>query len=141
MGETDIQSTVQALNRALPLQARDAISIAVAAGAMPGPAGVALQPSLRSIAVDELRDVERIAARVASLGGTPSFSPESVELPKTWQATVKQLVTMQQEALEALVSAIPADADDVEGEATEHVLEHVVSRKRSVVELLERALR
>ena len=141
MGETDVQATIQALNKALPLQARDAISIAVAAGALPGPAGVALGPSLRSIASDELRDIERVAARVSSLGGTPAASPESVDLPKTWQAAVKQLVTMQQEALEALVSAIPADADDVEGEATEHLLEHVVSRKRNVVELLERALR
>ena len=142
MGEpTDVQSTIKNLNRALPLQARDAVAIGIAAGTLPGPAGVALGPALRAIAVDEMRDVEGLAGRIAALGGTPAAGTPDTDLPKTWQAALKRLVEMQQETLESLVEAIPAGADDVEGEATEHLLEHVVSRKRSVVELLERALR
>jgi hypothetical protein len=48
---------------------------------------------------------------------------------------------MHREALDAVVDAIPAGADDAEGEATEHLLEHIVARKRDVIELLERAQR
>jgi hypothetical protein len=48
---------------------------------------------------------------------------------------------MQREANDAVVAAIPADDDDMEGEATEHLLEHIVARKRDVIELLERAQR
>ena len=142
MGEpTDVKSTITNLNRALPLQARDAVAIGIAAGALPGPAGVALQPALRAIATEEMRDLERLAGRIAALGGTPDAGTRDAGLPKTWQAALKRLVAMEEETLELLVGAIPADADDVEGEATEHLLEHVVSRKRDVVELLERALR
>ena len=39
------------------------------------------------------------------------------------------------------MEAIPAKADDVEGEATEHLLEHMVAHKRDAVEIFERALR
>ena len=145
--QTDPAELAGDLDRALGLLVRDALAAAVAAGTLPGPEGVALHHELRRIAADELRDVERIAARIASLGGTPSVR---VDAPKgagawrpwkTWKAGVKSVVEMQREALDAVVAAIPADDDDAEGEATEHLLEHIVSRKRDAIELLERALR
>jgi bacterioferritin (cytochrome b1) len=142
MGEQiDIPATINGLQAALPLQARDALAASIAAGAMPGPAGVALQATLRETATAELRDVERVAARLATLGATPTIELAPIELPASWDAAAKRLVKMQREALEALVEAIPAKADDPEGEATEHLLEHVIARKRDTIELLERALR
>jgi len=142
MGETtDPKALVADLTRTLPLLARDALAAALAAGALPGAEGVALSEPLRRIAADETRDLERIAARISSLGGAPEVTVESVSLAKSWKAAVNGLAQMQREALEAVVEAIPADADDAEGEATEHLLEHIVSRKRDAIELLERAAR
>lgn len=140
MGElTDTASLSRDLNRALPLLVRDAAAAAMAAGTMPGPEGLALEERLGEIAADELEDVQRVAARIASLGGTPSLTLKKLEPPKKSGAVLEWLTSMQREANDAVVAAIPADADDAEGEATEHLLEHIVARKRDVIELLERA--
>jgi len=139
--KTDAPTLVEDLNRALPLVARDAMAAAMAAGALPGPEGIAIGARLQAVAEDEIRDVERVAARIASLGGSPALALEALEPPKTWRAAVKWLARMQHESIDALVDAIPADADDSEGEATEHLLEHLVARKREVIQILERALR
>lgn len=140
---TDARALAAALNDALLLVQRDAVHLAIAAGTLPGPEGIALSDRLREMAVANLRDVERLAARVTSLGGRPSmgFDAPVGRSPKAWSATVKRLLTDGQATLAALVEAIPADADDPEGEATEHLLEHMVNRKRSELEVLERALR
>ncbi len=142
MGETtDSDALIRALSKVLPLLARDATAAAVAAGTMPGPKGIALASRLRETAASELEDLERLTARIASLGGSPAVTGKKLEPPDTAADMLKWLVTMQREANDAVVSAIPADADDAEGEATEHLLEHIVARKREVIELLERALR
>jgi hypothetical protein len=139
--QTDAAAVIRGLNRALPLQARDAVAAALGAGTIPGPEGIALAEPLRRIAAAELADVSAIAARVATLGGMPAPKVAEVKLPRTWRAAAERLVAWQREALDALVEAIPADADDAEGEATEHLLEHVIARKRDALELLERAVR
>ena len=139
--EIDPAQTARALERCLALHARDALAAAVAAGALPGAEGIALRMPLREIARDEIDEVERLAARIVSLGGKPDVAAEPVALPKTFAPAVRALLEMQRETLAALVDAIPADADDPEGEATEHLLEHVIDRKRNGIELLERAVR
>ena len=139
--KTDINALVRDLNTALPLLARDAAAAALAAGTIPGAEGVVLAQPLGDIAAAELADVERVAARVASLGGSPSVTLKKLDPPGKAGATLQWLAKMQREAIDAVVAAIPADADDAEGEATEHLLEHIVARKRDVIELLERALR
>ena len=138
---TDPKSLVDDLAAAVPLLARDAIAAASAASSLPGAEGVALTDHLRSVAADELRDLERLTARIASLGGIVSATVPRVEQPQQWREAIDALVRMQREALDAVVAAIPADADDAEGEATEHLLEHIAARKRDAIELLERALR
>ena len=139
--ETNRRDLIRALNVALPLQHRCALAFAIAAGTLPGPEGVALSGRLRRWAADELLDVERVAARIATVGGRPATDIAGLKAPKTWKATVQWLADCQRQAIDAFVDAIPADADDAEGEATEHLLEHVISRKRDVLETLERALR
>jgi predicted TPR repeat methyltransferase len=134
---TDPPAQADALNRALPLLARDATALAVAAGTLPGSDGIALVEPLRAMAAATLGDVERLAARIVTLGGTP----EGTAAPMGPDASVSQLVEQHREALDALVEAIPADADDAEGEATEHLLEHIIARMRDDLELLERATR
>jgi len=142
MGEpTDTEALIADLDKALQLVVRDAVAAAVAAGAMPGVDGVALAPQLAGIASAELADASRMAARMASLGGSPSVTLKKLAPPAKSQATLTWLADMQREANDAVVNAIPADADDAEGEATEHLLEHIVSRKRDAIELLERAQR
>jgi bacterioferritin (cytochrome b1) len=142
MGE-DINraEVVRDLNRALPAQYRSALAFAVAAGTLTGPDGVALGALLRQWAADELVDVERVAGRIAALGGDPVVTVGSVDQPQTAKAGLKALAALQQEGIDLFAAAIPAGADDSEGEATEHLLEHVINRKRDVLEQLERALR
>ncbi len=142
MGEkTDAGALTQHLMEVLPLLARDALAAAIAGGTLPGPDGIALADQLRRFAADDIRDLERLAARVASLGAMPKLAVATIEPADEWRAAVESLVAGQRETLDALVSAIPADADDAEGEATEHLLEHVVARKRDAIEVLERTLR
>lgn len=138
---TDPKALLKGLRTALPLLARDAVASAIAAGSMPGVDGVTLAPQLAGVAAAEVADAQRLAARIASLGGTPSVRVAKLEPPKGGAATLRWLAAMQKEAADAVVAAIPADADDTEGEATEHLLEHIASRKRDVIELLERARR
>ena len=66
---TDIESLIRDLKEALPLLVRDATAAAMAAGTLPGAHGLALAERLREIAATELEDVERVAARIASLVG------------------------------------------------------------------------
>lgn len=142
MGEsTDPAEVAAGLNRALPLQARDAIAAAIAAGVLPGVEGIALREPLRRVAAAEIAALELLAGRIVTLGTAPSARVPEVSLPKSLEPALRALAEMQQETLDALVEAIPADADDAEGEATEHLLEHVIARKRDDLELLERALR
>ncbi len=142
MGEpTDAKTLTTELLNAVQLLARDAVASAMAAGTMPGTDGLTLAARLGEIAAAELADVERVAARIVSLGGSPSVTVKKLDPPQEAGATLEWLVAMQREANDAVVEAIPADADDSEGEATEHLLEHIVARKRGVIELLERALR
>jgi hypothetical protein len=142
MGEpTDTETLTADLMKALQLLARDAVASALAAGTMPGTDGLALQPRLTEIAAAELADLERLAARIASLGGSPSVTLKKLDPPQEADGTLEWLAAMQREGNDAVVAAIPADADDAEGEATEHLLEHIVARKRDVIELLDRALR
>jgi hypothetical protein len=142
MGEaTDTKTLIKQLNLALPLVARDAVACAMGAGAMPGIEGVALARLLGEIAAADLTDVQRLAGRIAALGGSPSVKLSEIDPPKDAGATLKWLAAMQREANDAVVAAIPADADDAEGEATEHLLEHIVARKRDAIEMLERASR
>lgn len=142
MGEkTDSDELIRDLNAVLPLQCRCAIAFAVVAGTLPGPEGVALSETLHRIAAAELADVERLAARITSLGGSPQLEVGTLDAPTTFGPTLRRLVGLQRQTIQAVVEAIPADADDAEGEATEHLLEHVIERKRNALELLERALR
>lgn len=142
MGEsTDTPRLIRDLNGALPLLARDALAAALLAGSLPGPEGVALAPILRHVAAEDLRDLGRLSGRIAALGGTATISGRKVDGAGDWREALEALVAGQRETLDAVVAAIPADADDAEGEATEHLLEHLVARKRDDIELLERALR
>lgn len=142
MGEkTDPQKLVADLNAALPLQYRSALALAVAAGTIGGPIGVALSGELRRFAEHNVGDVERLAARITSLGGAPTTDVAPLRTSSDWRESLQALIDFEYEAIDALVEAIPAKADDAEGEATEHLLEHMVTHKRDAVELLERALR
>lgn len=142
MGEkTDPQTLIRDLNAALPLQYRSTLALAIAAGTVPGPAGIALAPELRRAAAHSVGDIERLAARITSLGGTPTTDVAPLDASADWREALQAIIGFEYDALEALVAAIPAKADDPEGEATEHLLEHMVLHKRDAVELLERALR
>ena len=92
MGEpTDSAEVAAGLNRALPLQARDAIAAAIAAGTLTGVEGIALQEPLRLMAAAETADLERLAGRILTLGAGPAVDVPEVSLPKTLKPALRAL--------------------------------------------------
>lgn len=69
-----------------------------------------------------------MAARIVSLGGSPSVTLRMLDLPTGAAATLAWLASMQREADDAIVEAIPADADDAEGEAKPREPSHMTDQ-------------
>jgi len=137
----DPQATIDGLNAALPLQARSALQLAIASGALTGATGAALSERLATMAAAELAEVGRLAAKIVALGGEPTVKVAPLRWPSGARAALEWLAKSERETIDALVTAIPDDADDAPGEAMEHVLEHAIQRKTEQLELLERARR
>jgi bacterioferritin (cytochrome b1) len=134
----DPRATIDGLNAVLPLQARSALQLAIASGALTGLAGAALSDRLAAMAAAELAEVGRMAAKIVALGGEPTLKVAPLRWPSGTGAVLDWLAKSERETIDAFVKAIPDDADDAPGEAMEHVLEHAIQRKIEQVELLER---
>ena len=108
MGEkTDPKKLIRDLNVALPLQYRSVLALSTAAGTIPGPAGIALAPELRRFAEHTLGDVERLAGRIASLGGIPSRDVAPLTFSADWAEGLRSLIAQEYEAINALARPSP----------------------------------
>jgi hypothetical protein len=138
--EIDRSETASAINSALALVARSAIECGLLSGSMRGPLGAALAGPLAEAAAESVRDLRRLSEALALLDATPSGEIAQPALGGDRpDEMLDGLVSTEEETLQALVDAIPADADDVLGESLEHVLEHAVMRRAEVIATLRRA--
>jgi bacterioferritin (cytochrome b1) len=137
----DVESALERLGTALPLQLRSAAAYTVAAGAVTGFQYLGLSELLWRFAQQELEHVRRLVEKVVTLGGRPPSAVPEFELPQEPDAAIERLVEFEREALESLQDVIPSTGHTGESEALEHRLEHIIMRKQEQVDTLERARR
>ncbi len=137
----DVQTVVERLNAALPLQFRSAVAYTVAAGSVTGFAYTPLGPQLWTFAEAELEDARRLVEKVVALGGTPSTLVAAVVHHPEPAETIAWLIEVESEVVEKLQDVIPATGQTGASEALEHRLEHLIMRKQEQIDTLERARR
>jgi bacterioferritin (cytochrome b1) len=137
----DIDSALERLGAALPLQLRSATAYTVAAGSLTGFQYMGLSDLLWRFAQSELEDVRRLVEKVVTLGGRPPDEVPAFGLPPDADAAIERLIGFEREALESLQDVIPSTGHTGESEALEHRLEHMIMRKQEQVDTLERAKR
>jgi len=128
------------LNRSLELEARAALAYAVAAASLTGMEVQYLRDELYHFAVRELEDTRRLVEKIVALGGDPSTDIASVAFDRDARGALEKLVANDEETLEALVEVIPHTGSVGEGEALEHLVEHLILRKQEQIDFLRRAL-
>ncbi len=128
------------LNASLELEAGAALAYAIAAGSLTGMEGQHLREDLYRFALRGLEDLRRLVEKVVALGGEPSTKVAPVSVHADTRTALESLIRHDEKALETLVEVIPHTGDEGEGEALEHLVEHLVLRKQEQIDFLRRAL-
>lgn len=128
------------LNRSLELEARSALAYAVAGGSLTGMDVQHLRDELYAFALRELEDTRRLVEKIVALGGEPSTSVAEVAFVADARQALEGLIRNDEETLDALVKVIPHTGSEAEGEALEHLVEHLLLRKQEQIDFLRRAL-
>jgi len=136
----DVDEAVARLRHALPLQARSALSYAVAAGSIVGFEYVGLGQMLFRFAAEELDDLRRVTEKLVTLGGSPTSEVPDLPVTGTPPEVIRALVEQERETIEALQDVIPTTGHTGDSEALEHRLEHLIMRKQEQVDTLRRAV-
>lgn len=138
--EINPAETASAINAALSLVARSALESALLAGSMRGALGAALTPVLADAAEKSIRDVTRLSQTLTLLDAVPDAEVAAPKVEtRSPERALDRLLALEEETLQALVDAIPADADDSLGESVEHILEHAVMERAELIGRLRRA--
>jgi len=138
--EIDREDAIRGLNAALRLQYRSPLVYAAAAGSLTGLETQHLAQSLASFAAAELHDARKLVEKIVALGGEPGGKVAAFEHVVDARAALEQLVALETEAVDAAVAVIRHTGHEGEGEALEHLLEHLILRKQGQLDLLRRAL-
>src|SRR5215208_5000198 len=93
----DVQSALERLGTALPLQLRSAVAYTVAAGAVTGFQYLGLSELLWRFAQQELEHVRRVVEKVVTLGGRPPSGMPEFELPAEPDAAIERLIEFERE--------------------------------------------
>ncbi len=133
-------AAVRELNASLELEARSALAYAVAAGSLTGIEAQHLREDLYRFALRGLEDLRRLVEKIVALGGEPSTNVAPLSFEADARKALEQLIRDDEETLEALVEVIQHTGDEAEGEALEHLVEHLVLRRQEQIDFLRRAL-
>jgi bacterioferritin (cytochrome b1) len=133
-------AALSGLNRSLELEARSALAYAVAAGSLTGMEVQHLRSELYGFALRELEDTRRLVEKIVALGGEPSTKVATVSFDAEPRKALGKLVRNDEETLDALVEVIQHTGSEAEGEALEHLIEHLLLRKQEQIDFLRRAL-
>ncbi|HEU4657657.1 MAG TPA: ferritin-like domain-containing protein [Capillimicrobium sp.] len=137
----DVEAVVDGLQRVLPLQLRSATAYTLAAASIVGFSYAALSQQLWTFATLELEDARRLGEKIVTLGGRLCDDVPGFAVADDPEDTIKRLIELETEAIEALQDVIPATGQEGRSEALEHRLEHVIMRKQEQVDTLVRASR
>jgi bacterioferritin (cytochrome b1) len=137
----DVDTALERLQRALPLQLRSANAYALAAGSIVGYEYASLSELLFGAAARDLEDARRLAEKITTLGGELCDAVPGFEVSSDPEGTIERLIDTESETIEALQDVIPSTGHDGPSEALEHRLEHIIMRKQEVVDALMRVRR
>jgi bacterioferritin (cytochrome b1) len=133
-------AALRGLNRSLELEARSALAYAVAGGSLTGMEVQHLRSELYEFALRELEDTRRLVEKIVALGGEPSTKVAEVSFDADARKALERLIQNDEETLDALVEVIQHTGSEAEGEALEHLIEHLLLRKQEQIDFLRRAL-
>ena len=137
----DEEAMIAALNAALVLQYRSALSYTLVSGSLQGFQFQPLSVELWSFAANELDDARHLVEKIVTLGGEPTTEMAPLELHVQPQGAVQWLIESESEAIDRLQDCIPHTGQEGRSEAMEHRLEHTIMRKQEQVDALIRARR
>ena len=137
----DVDAAVDALNVALRLQYRSAVSYTVVAGSLTGFPYQPLSLELGRFALAELEDARHLVEKISALEGEPTTDIAPVSFNPEPAGAVQALIDEETETIDALQAIIPHTGNEGRSEALEHRLEHIIMRKQEQVDALLRARR
>lgn len=136
----DKKEAVKRLNAALEMQYRSALQYSIAASSLSGIEAQAIGSQLTEYGDSELADARRLIEKIVSFGGEPTTNVADLRFEKGAKAAVKWLAECEEAAVEALQEAIEPTGREGRSEALEHLLEHLILRKQTQVDFLNRAI-
>jgi bacterioferritin (cytochrome b1) len=135
----DEELAVERLNAALELQLRSALQYSLIAESLEGIEVPALSGILTEYGDSELADARQLIKKIVSLGGTPTTTVAELRVIRDPTEAMEWLIECETEAVDSLQAAIEPTGRDARSEALEHLLEHLIMRKQSQIDLLTRA--
>ncbi|HET9199213.1 MAG TPA: ferritin-like domain-containing protein [Solirubrobacterales bacterium] len=136
----DEKEAVRRLNAALALQYRSALQYSLAASSLTGIEAQALGSKLTEFGDAELADVRRLVEKIVSFGGEPTTEVAELRFERGADAALGWIVECEEAAVEALGEAIEPTGREGRSEALEHLMEHLILRKQTQVDFLNRAI-
>jgi bacterioferritin (cytochrome b1) len=137
--QLDEKEAVRRLNAALELQYRSALQYSIVASSLTGLEAQALGSKLTEFGDSELADVRRLVEKIVSFGGEPTTTVAELRFEASVKGALGWLAQCEKAAVEALQEAIEPTGRDGRSEALEHLMEHLILRKQTQVDFLNRA--
>ena len=136
----DEKEAVKRLNAALELQYRSALQFSLTAASLTGIEVQALGSQLTEFGDSELADARRLVEKVVSFGGDPTTKVAELRFDRNAKSALRWLAECEEAAVELLQEAIEPTGRDGRSEALEHLMEHLILRKQTQVDFLNRAI-
>lgn len=136
----DEKEAVKRLNAALELQYRSALQYSIVASSLSGIEAQAVGSKLTEFGDSELADARRLIEKIISFGGEPTTNVAELRFEENAEAALGWLAECESAAVEALQEAIEPTGRDGRSEALEHLMEHLILRKQTQVDFLNRAI-
>jgi bacterioferritin (cytochrome b1) len=136
----DEREAVKRLNAALELQYRSALQYSIVASSLTGIEALALGSKLTEFGDAELADVRRLIEKIVSFGGEPTTDVAELRFDRSVEDSLRWLSECEEMAVDALQEAIEPTGREGRSEALEHLMEHLILRKQTQVDFLQRAI-
>lgn len=136
----DKKEAVKRLNAALELQYRSALQYSIVASSVTGIEALALGSKLTEFGDAELADLRRLVEKIISFGGEPTTDVAELRFDRSVRDSLRWLSKCEEAAVDALQEAIEPTGREGRSEALEHLMEHLILRKQTQVDFLQRAI-
>ena len=113
----DVEQVHSTLGRAIDLQARSVLTMALVAGTLRGLEATAIKQSLREFVLAELEDTYQLVEKFSALGGQPTMDPPKVSVSTESRQAMQDLLDAETEGVAALHAVIPHSGQEPRSEA------------------------